>query len=136
MKETEKIHTCWDGVIKALLPIGLLCILLWRQALLKLLLRKLHEERGGCRRWGHGLDNGGLHGFKLDEAGPAVVEGWERWEKGVRLRLQHTSELQVPIIGPSVKYAHARIKLHGHMHVLSPPRLDTTAVGGTRNTHH
>ena len=50
--------------------------------------------------------------------------------------LQHTSELQLPILEPSVKYAHARINLHGDLHDLSPTRLDTIAVGGTRNTHH
>ena len=75
----EETRTCWDSVIEALLPVGLLRTLLRRRGLLQLLLRKLWQERGRGRRGGGGLDDGGLHGLMLDGAG-AVGGGGRGWE--------------------------------------------------------
>ena len=71
----EKTRTCWDSVIEALLPVGLLRTLL-RRGLLQLLLRKLWQERGLGRRGGGGLDDGGLHSLMMLDGAGAV--GW--WE--------------------------------------------------------
>lgn len=64
-KGIKKPSTCWDGVIKALLPVGLWRTVLRRRRLLQLL-RKLWQERGRGRRRGRGLDDGGLHGLGLE----------------------------------------------------------------------